>query len=205
MPPTVRGPARKKQIKTPPPAPVVVTPPPAPNTTTNNRRVRPVRKNTPAPVPTTNNKRTTTVRTKLLAVTQSPNFKRGIQRNGGPSPPPVVPVRPPVSLFNEVGFLPPTLFNSGPVIREISPTVLTPNILLPQTPTIVPVRPPPQQLIDSINSNPLSTNTGGSINQPSIFPGYADTDSVISGGIDDNTTMLIIAAIVFGFIILKKA
>ena len=212
MPKTVRGPARKNQIKTPPPAPVIVTPPPAPNTN-DNRRVRPVRKNTPAPVPTTNNRRTTTVRTKPLAVTQSPNFKRGIQRSGGPSPPPVVPVftpppvvpvRPPVSLFQEVGFLPPTLFNSGPVIREISPTVITPNILLPQTPTIVPVRLPPQQPIDtSISSNPLSNNTGGSINQPSIFPAYAETDTVVTEGIDNKTTMLIIAGIVCGIIILK--
>ena len=87
MPPTVRGPARKNQIKTPPPAPVVVTPPPAPNTN-DNRRVRPVRKNTPVPT-TTNNRRAPAVRTKPLAVTQSPNFKRGIQRGGGPSPPPV--------------------------------------------------------------------------------------------------------------------
>ena len=190
MPP--RGSARKNTIKAPAPAPVVVIPPPAPVVVT------------PPPAPNTNNRRVRPVRTKPLPVTQSPQFrKRDIQRSGGPSPPPVVPVRPPVSLFQEVGFLPPTLFNSGPVIREISPTVLTPNILLP--PAIVPVRPPPQPTIDTgINSNPLSTNTGGSINQPSIFPGNADTDSVVSGGIDDNTTMLIIAAIVCGFIILKK-
>jgi len=193
MPPTVRGPARKKQIKTPPPAPVVVTPPPVPTTTTNNRRVRPVRKNTPAPT-TTNNRRTTTVRTKPLAVTQSPQFRqKGIQRSTVSKP---VVTPPTISLFKD-----------GPVLKEVgfpSVPIVAPNVFLP--PTIVPVRPPPQPTIDTgINSNPLSTNTGGSINQPSIFPGYADTDSVISGGIDDNTTMLIIAAIVFGFIILKKA
>ena len=204
MPPTVRGPARKNQIKTPPPAPVVVTPPPAPNTN-DNRRVRPVRKNTPAPVPTTNNRRVRPVRTKPLPVTQSPNFKRGIQRSGGPSPPPVVPVRPPSGLTPPTITLPNApLFTSGPVIREISPTVLTPNILLPQTPTIVPVRLPPQQPIDtSISSNPLSNNTGGSINQPSIFPAYAETDTVVTEGIDNKTTMLIIAGIVCGIIILK--
>ena len=192
MPPTVRGPARKNQIKTPPPAPVVVTPPPVPTTTTNNRRVRPVRKNTPAPT-TTNNRRTTTVRTKPLAVTQSPQFRqKGIQRSTVSKP---VVTPPTISLFKD-----------GPVLKEVgfpSVPIVAPNVFLP--PAIVPVRPPPQQPIDSINSNTLSTNTGGSINQPSIFPGYADTDSVISGGIDDNTTMLIIAAIVFGFIILKKA
>ena len=193
MPPTVRGPARKNQIKTPPPAPVVVTPPPVPTTTTNNKRVRPVRKNTPAPVPTTNNRRTTTVRTKPLAVTQSPQFRqKGIQRSTVSKP---VVTPPTISLFKD-----------GPVLKEVgfpSVPIVAPNVFLP--PTIVPVRPPPQPTIDTgINSNPLSTNTGGSINQPSIFPGYADTDSVISGGIDDNTTMLIIAAIVCGFIILKK-
>ena len=194
MPPTVRGPARKNQIKTSPPAPVVVTPPPVPTTTTNNKRVRPVRKNTPAPVPTTNNRRTATVRTKPLAVTQSPQFRqKGIQRTTVSKP---VVTPPTISLFKD-----------GPVLKEVgfpSVPIVAPNVFLP--PAIVPVRPPPQPTIDTgINSNPLSTNTGGSINQPSIFPGYADTDSVISGGIDDNTTMLIIAAIVFGFIILKKA
>ena len=193
MPPTVRGPARKNQIKTPPPAPVVVTPPPVPTTTTNNRRVRPVRKNTPAPT-TTNNRRTTTVRTKPLAVTQSPQFRqKGIQRSTVSKP---VVTPPTISLFKD-----------GPVLKEVgfpSVPIVAPNVFLP--PTIVPVRtPPPQPTIDTgINSNPLSTNTGGSINQPSIFPGYADTDSVVSGGIDNNTTMLIIAAIVCGFIILKK-
>ena len=213
MPKTVRGPARKNQIKTPPPAPVIVTPPPAPNTN-DNRRVRPVRKNTPAPVLSNNNRRVPGVRNKPLPVTQSPNFKRGIQRNGGPSPPPVVPVFTPppvVPVRPPSGLTPPTitlpnapLFTSGPVIREISPTVLTPNILLPQTPTIVPVRLPPQQPIDtSISSNPLSNNTGGSINQPSIFPAYAETDTVVTEGIDNKTTMLIIAGIVCGIIILK--
>ena len=149
MPPTVRGPARKNQIKTPPPAPVVVTPPPVPTTTNNNKRVRPVRKNTPAPT-TTNNRRTTTVRTKPLAVTQSPQFRqKGIQRSTVSKP---VVTPPTISLFKD-----------GPVLKEVgfpSVPIVAPNVFLP--PAIVQVRPPPQPTIDTgINSNPLSTNTGG--------------------------------------------
>ena len=172
MPPTVRGPARKNQIKTPPPAPVVVTPPPVPTTTTNNRR-------------------TTTVRTKPLAVTQSPQFRqKGIQRTTVSKP---VVTPPTISLFKD-----------GPVLKEVgfpSVPIVAPNVFLP--PAIVPVRPPQQPIDTGINSNPLSANTGGSINQPSIFPAYAETDSVVTEGIDNNTTMLIIAGIVCGIIILK--
>ena len=138
----------------------------------------------PVPVPVTT---TTTTRSK-----RNPQPAR--QRNKISTPivtPPTVP-----------------LFKDGPVLKEVGfPTVpiVPPNIFLP--PTIVPVRPPPAPIDTGINSNPLSTgnNTGGAINQPSIFPAYAETDNVVSGGIDDNTTMLIIAAIICGFIILKKA
>ena len=162
----------------------------------------------PVPAPVT----TTTTRNRK---TPLPARQRSILLNGIPTPPPVVPVFTPppvVPVRPPSGLTPPTitlpnapLFTSGPVIREISSTVLTPNILLPQTPTIVPVRLPPQQPIDtSISSNPLSNNTGGSINQPSIFPAYAETDTVVTEGIDNKTTMLIIAGIVCGIIILKK-
>ena len=105
---------------------------------------------------------------------------------------------------------PPTvpLFKDGPVLKEVGypiVPIVPPNIFLP--PAIVPVRPPPAPIDNGINSNPLSTgnNTGGSIHQPSIFPGYAEADTVVTEGIDDNTTMLIIAVIVCGFIILKKS
>ena len=191
MPPSIRGPTKKNSIAitnkinsklkpapvpvivSPPPAPVIVTPPPVPTTTNNNRRVRPVR-------------------TKPLPVTQSPQFrKKGIQRTITSTPPPVIPVIPPTN----------SLLTNGPVLKEITPSVVTtPNIFLPPTTTTTITQP-----TETLLSNPLYSSNGGSINQPSIMPipdlplSY-DSDS----NSNNNTMMLIVVGAIVTAIVIKK-